>query len=168
MISKEQFEALKNLNNSKVNEILNILDEGCWYVYPKGSMQYNENNGQGYAVDFRGRWINSVDWLKRTGKVIPRKATKEQVKEALMNEAKKRGLYNIGDLKIKSIGRINYSGLITINNAYCYDIQLDRLYLDGAIIYEKGKWAEVVQNNSEIKKEIAELENKLQELKNKL
>ena len=69
-------------------------------------------------------------------------ATEEEVSEVLINEAKKRGFNNISDLKIKNI----YGGISnryqTIINDFCYEYESNTLRLDGAIIFNNGKWAE--------------------------
>ena len=74
-------------------------------------------------------------------------ATEEEVSEALINEAKKRGFNNIGDLKIKN----THGG---ISNDFYYDYKSNTLQLDGAIIFNNGKWAEIIEQSEPTKEEI--------------
>ena len=76
-------------------------------------------------------------------------ATEEEVREALINEAKKRGFNNIGNLKIKNtVGSIS-NGFVTITNDFYYDYKGNTLRLDGAIIFNNGVWAEIIEEPKE-------------------
>ena len=76
-------------------------------------------------------------------------ATEEEVSEALINEAKKIGFNNIGDLKIKNIHGGISNGCSTINNDFYYDYISNTLQLDGGIIFNNGKWAEIIEPTKE-------------------
>ncbi len=95
---------------------------------------YTDKNGVLCACN-----IHSKKQLKEA---IPKK-----VEQALINEAKKRGLIDIGDISIKNIDdKIREKGYYaTIHNYYNYYADADVLKLDCVTIYEKGKWAEVIE-----------------------
>ena len=76
-------------------------------------------------------------------------ATEEDVREALINEAKKRGFNNIGNLKIKNtVGSIS-NGFVTLTNDFYYDYKGNTLRLDGAVIFNNGVWAEIIEEPKE-------------------
>ena len=88
-------------------------------------------------------------------------ATEEEVREAFIKEAKKRGFNNIGDLKIKNtIGDIR-NGYHTINNDFYYDYISNTLQLDGAIIFKDGIWAEIIEQSEPTQEEIDRVINYL-------
>ena len=94
--------------------------------------------------------------------VMDRLATEEEVREALINEAKKRGFNNIGNLKIKNtFGGIS-NGFVTITNDFYYDYKGNTLRLDGAVIFNNGVWAEIIEEKNTFDKDY--LDNKITEI----
>lgn len=155
-LTEEQLEQLKNLNDSKVNEILGIttLEEGKWY---KGTFIGNEwlliyNDGKNASGFWNGVYRENLFSFPKDGRL----ATKEEVKEALIKEAKLRGFKSVGDLS-----------LIFVNGFVFYE-RSNTLYLDGVLVFEEGKWAEIIDDKDEIKDEIKQIEQRLKELRDKL
>lgn len=69
-----------------------------------------------------------------------RLATEEEVKEHLISEAKRRGLWDVKINCLYSSG--NYFSTIDAGEAYVYyNIDDDRLWSRYGAVYEKGKWA---------------------------
>ena len=96
-----------------------------------------------------------------------RLATEEEVREALINEAKKRGFNNIGDLKIKNTYGGISNGFVTITNDFYYDYKGNTLRLDGAVIFNNGVWAEIIEEPKETEPTKEEINRILTFLKNK-
>ena len=141
-LTEEQLKRLKNLNNSKVNEILGIttLVVGIWYKYIRGNKIHGlltYNNGKKasgfWDEDYKENyWAFSPDGDIVKG-AIP--ATKEEIEEALIKEAKKRGFENVGDLSlILPDGRNFKKGFYeTLNNKFdffsVYNILLSLIHI---------------------------------------
>ena len=116
------------------------LEVGRWYKSKNKSKKTlfftNKekcDNDVGYGFDFIGKYYGADFNLEGSDVEDFELATEEEVSEALINEAKKRGFNNIGNLKIKNI----YGG---ISNT---------LQLDGGIIFKDGKWAEIIEPTKE-------------------
>ena len=134
----------------------NKLEVGKWYKdkeYSSCIINYQRINETiwNYGFNLGGCWNNEVG---NAGNNRLRLATEEEVREALINEAKKRGFNNIGNLKIKNtVGSIS-NGFVTITNDFCYEYESNTLRLDGAIIFNNGKWAEIIKETEPTKEEI--------------
>ena len=80
--------------------------------------------------------------------IIKRKATKEEIETALINEAKKR----FGEKPIKDCTKFVFNGerkeisnLSGMGWESCYyNASQDNLQYHGMVLYEKGQWAEIV------------------------
>lgn len=175
-LTEEQLEQLKNLNDSKVNEILGIttLEEGKWY---KGAFIGNEwlliyNDGKNASGFWNGEYRENLFSFPSDGFIANNSApaTKEEVKEALIKEAKLRGFKNIGDLSlILPDGRNFKKGYFhTNNNMFYFREGNNTLRLDGVDIFNNGKWAEIIDDKSDIKNEIKQIEQQLKQLRDKL
>ena len=92
-----------------------------------------------------------------------RLATEEEVKEALINEAIKRGFKNVGELSLKIVsGEMFKKGSFkTANNNFRYISVENILYLDGVEIFYKGKWAEIIKEEKPTQEEIDRVINYL-------
>ena len=176
-LTEQQLKKLKKLNDSKVNEILGIttLVVGKWYKYIQnneiyGLLMYNDSE------DCSGFWDGNYShnyWAFYHGggiseEVIP--ATKEEIEEALIKEAKKRGFKNIGDLSLISVdGYTLTRGFFeTCGNRFDFCEEYNILRLDHVPIFKDGNWAEIIDEKSDIKDEIKQIEQRLKELRDKL
>jgi len=145
-----------------------ILEKNKWYrnkeydnlVFYKSDNQDNYGFGYG-SVD--PIWLNT---LKFNHELTWLPASEEEVKEALMEEAKRRG-YTIGT-KIKRDHFPHNKLRVEIDKlSFLYD--RNRLEMGGYSIYEKGKWAEIISNpNEKILERIATIEKELEQLKREL
>ena len=118
-------------------EILALYD--CFKHHRPYAYIFNENGNYEYRVEF------SLFELPTYWEL----ATEEEVREALINEAKKRGFNNIGNLKIKNtFGGIS-NGFVTLTNNFYYDYKGNTLRLDGALIFNNGVWAEIIEEPKE-------------------
>lgn len=152
--------------NKKIEKLENKeepkFEVGKWYkgVKRKNIIAYcerlYERGFYGYGFDDNGVWSANDLWLENADD--PLEATKEEVEEALIKEAKRRGFKDgIKFVSSKSSlkGRINTSSfnyLEDCNELCCLDYsgQTDS-------IFHNGKWAEIIEgvtiNGHEMKQE---------------
>lgn len=165
-ITEKQKQQLIDLNDSRVNEILElVLEDNTWYIYETKSIQFNIKNGHGYGYSNSQGWVDKCEWLRYPNcNGLAKKATKQEVEEALIKEAKRRG-YKNGNYKCLS------SRTIKVVDRYFFDKD-NRLWhgVKGVanLVFINGQWAEIIDEKAELKQEIKELEVKLQELRDKL
>ena len=90
-------------------------------------------------------------------------ATEEEVKEALINEAIKRGFKNVGELSLILVSGLMFKkgSFKTANNKFIYISVGNRLYLDGVEIFYNGKWAEIIEQSEPTQEEIDRVINYL-------
>ena len=136
---------------------------GKWYIdnkYPKCIINYQRTDKNKYNYGF-GLYGSFSNKLGNYGNERLRLATEEEVSEALINEAKKRGFNNIGNLKIKNtVGSIS-NGFVTTTNDFYYYYKGNTLRLDGAVIFNNGVWAEIIEEPKETEEEIKRVLNYL-------
>ena len=168
-LTQEQIEKLAEKKHAKelLKEFLpeafeNKLEVGKWYI--------SEHYLAYYLGDYKCNCIKLSDgaWFENmhhslSGHLKSYKlATEEEVIEALINEAKKRGFNNIGNLKIKNtFGGIS-NGFVTLTNNFYYDYKGNTLRLDGALIFNNGVWAEIIEEKNTFDKDY--LDNKITEI----
>jgi len=167
-ITEKQKQQLIDLNDSRVNEILESgLKVGEWYkdLNEKGLYYITEiKEDRFYFLGFNvnGYWENN-DWYLTRNCVLS-KATKQEVEQALIAEAKRRGFKE----GIKVNRNWTKTKVVDIKNE---DFELwgkTKLSLYGYEIFKDGLWAEIIYDKSELKQEIKELRNKLKSLEEKL
>lgn len=145
------------------------LEPWRWYVNAYGSVMlfdpYNYSNQIGFTND--GRF---TDGFGTYGDWHP--ATKEQIEPLLRAEAKRRGL--IEGAKYNSVPEFEgcSKNYMTRRNGYLipnkpiYDFDDDCLFYGFGVLYEKGRWATLVEEKS-LEDRIAELEKKVERLNGK-
>ena len=120
------------------------------------------DSNMGYGFNYLGEFKESNFNLCGSFPNYFELATEEEVREALINEAKKRGFNNIGNLKIKNtFGGIS-NGFVTLTNNFYYDYKGNTLRLDGALIFNNGVWAEIIEEKNTFDKDY--LDNKITEI----
>jgi len=120
------------------------LDVGKWYVYhDSNSLAYIEelynSDFLGFGFDYRNDFKYSTrGWT--SGFKGWHEATTQEVEEALIREAKKRGLIDL--VVVKST-----TGVIGILNkgTYVFNCISNKLYYAGYEIFDNGKWAEIIK-----------------------
>ena len=142
----------------------NELEVGKWYRLRNKAfnwlMCYTENGNGCYGFNSQNLYSNEYtmydyhDW---------KLATEEEVREALINEAIKRGFKNVGELSLKLVsGEMFKKGSFnTVNNEFRYISVENRLNLDGVVIFYNGKWAEIVIEDIPTQEEIDRVINYL-------
>lgn len=161
--------------NGKWAELLEepkSIEAGKWYTcdkYPKFfSFQTCEKR---YGFDIFGNWFEVYDMLV-DDLTFYREATKEEVEQALIKEAKKR--YKVGD----NIECLYKDCPRKIAGIILYTHEDRDMWYGGVKIYDNGKWAEIVESSpltvtletkdiatlQVIQKTLKELEEKLTKL----
>lgn len=129
-------EELDKLDNPK-------FEAGKWYVpkkhiNPNSKLLINYQEGDRcYGFLSNGEWVNYHTILSPRNW---REATKEEVREGLIAEAKRRG-YKEG-VKIHSI---TFPGDTYTLNHVCAGYQGSNFNCGGATIFKDGQWAEIIQ-----------------------
>jgi len=145
------------------------LEVGKWYRYKgfKDFLTFVKEDNSRFGFDILGKWFDYGEKVHNTfGYIL---ATEEEVKEALIKEAKKRGFKkgviidkllgdNVGSLNIENEKQLETNNF-TINPA------LQFLYCNNLVIFRKGKWA-IISNP--IEEKINDLQKQLDELKKQL
>lgn len=132
-----------------------VLEAGKWYFISYLSMErlFNfsgdydiNNNPLGYGFNSSNEFIDfdSFGWAYNT--IQP--ATNEQVQEALINEAKKRGYKNGNHICLYN----NITNIET-DNIYSYNAPYNLLNLGSkcaSVVFVDGKWAEIIETELEL------------------
>ena len=156
-ITEKQQQQLIDLNDSRVNEILNLgLKVGEWYKKKDyGDLMFyfngkytNKNNVDNYGFDYNGIFQEVIGVHKHEVNEYY-EATKQEIEQALTNEAKRRGFE-------------------TSENEFHFYKEDNTLLIDGVEIFNNGQWAEIIDEKAELKEEIKELRKKLKSLEEKL
>lgn len=124
-------------------EFVTDFEVGKWYWSERFKWLFNykgENNAFGFNWNIWHECYGMTSGFNFTP------ATPEQIKEALVNEAKKRGFIDIDLLKMMDQdGTIFKKGMFTnCGNKFTYHSDIDCLELDGVEVYFKGKWATIL------------------------
>lgn len=142
------------------------LEVGKWYKSDKNNLWFvTEFNNCGqeqvsYGINYKGEWVSSGKRYS-TGLVL---ATEQEVRDALVEEAEKRGFKKgitvhsfVHDkpLKIKNADTIEFIGqgyqkLHFGNNGSFLAV----------VIYEKGKWAEIIKETTVTQSDLIEFYKK--------
>lgn len=160
-LTKEQMEIVKGEHPSWFNED----GAGEWYIKPiNGSIQFNIKDGKGYGWCLAHGWVDDARWFQNDRDNEFREATPEEVKSALIAEAKRR--YKVGDRlsKIyedyaKCENRCFGEREFAIEDGKLY-MQNDISYYDYCIFYN-GQWASVIpQDNPSLQDDIKALKDR--------
>ena len=148
----------------------NKLEVGKWYKskYNKTKILFFTkketcSSDTGYGFNYLGIYKEKNFNLLGSETYEFELATEEEVKEALINEAIKRGFKNVGELSLKIVsGEMFKKGsFVTTNNNFIYISVENRLYLDGVDIFYNGKWAEIIKEEKPTQEEIDRVINYL-------
>jgi len=149
-----------------------ILEKNKWYkckeygnlVFYKSENQ--DNYGFCFGVSY-SEWSDILWFRENYYTWLP--ASEEEVKEALIKEAERRGCKK--GIKIKSA--FNDSEHIIRHGVFFYKYNDNIALIDnsqeiGGFIYQNGKWAEISNHNEKILERIATIEKELEQLKAEL
>lgn len=148
VLSLEDYEQL--MKNQKSEE----LEVGKWYFVDRSKKIPNDNKalvmyqGQGvetYGFSHSDKFINcyGISNTFSNPEYVYTKATHQEVEQALIKEAKKRGFKEGVNATREWI--YPNARLVTLNrNNYTFNPSINSLTLDGWEIFYKGKWAEII------------------------
>ena len=148
----------------------NKLEVGKWYKskYNKTKILFFTkketcSSDMGYGFNYLGIYKEKNFNLLGRATYDFELATEEEVKEALINEAIKRGFNNVGELSLKLVSGAMFKkgSFETDNNKFRYEHVENRLNLDGVEIFYNGKWAEIVIEDIPTQEEIDRVINYL-------
>ena len=139
------------------------LEVGKWYISEYYLVYYLGNYKCNCIELSNGEWYDNIYHSLSGHLKNYRLATEEEVREALINEAIKRGFKNVGELSLKLVsGTMFKKGSFgTVNNKFSYISVENRLYLDGVVIFKNGKWAEIIKEYIPTQEEIDRVINYL-------
>lgn len=174
-ITEKQMQQLIDLNNSRVNEILNIIPSlNKWYkVLDSNYMIYltkyvDLDNCEGfYFAGSNGEYMGFCDDLGFHGCTL---ATEQEVGQVLTDEAKKRGFKQGVKFKClitNEIGEMVKDYLLMNGCGNSLESAFKNDFING-VLFKDGVWAEIIDDKTELKQEIKELRNKLKSLEEKL
>lgn len=143
----------------------NKLEVGKWYKSESGSICFNLGDSY-YGFDCVGDW-RDITYFKIGEDIYEWElATEEEVREALINEAKKRGYKEGVRCKfgiIKEIRTIK-TNIFDWNGKYLFVRCING---NADIIFKNGKWAEIIEEPKETEPTKEEINRVLTFLKNK-
>ena len=141
----------------------NELEVGKWYISEYYLVYYLGNYKCNCIELSDSKWFENVYHSLSGHLKNYRLATEEEVREAIINEAIKRGFKNVGELSLKIVsGEMFKKGSFeTANNKFRYISVENRLNLDGVEIFYNGKWAEIVIEDIPTQEEIDRVINYL-------
>jgi hypothetical protein len=134
-------------------KLFNKLKVGNWYnLNDAFDSLLVWNNGYDAYGFFKGEY-NCMWGFGNHDAKYSTPATKEEVQEALIKEAKRRGYKNGVKTKAFSCKPYDNSGHFIEGNDYFFSFENNTLLINGTPIFHKGKWAEIAET---ITKEEAE------------
>lgn len=146
------------------------LEVGKWYKTGNTLVFIDDIEREEYYGFFCGNWGTNWSFSKGLNMDICKPATEEEVKEALIKEAKKRGFKKgviIDELLGENVGSLNIENKKQLEtNNFTINANLQFLYCNNLVIFRKGKWAEIISNP--IEEKINDLQNQIDELKKQL
>lgn len=159
------------------------IEVGKWYHIENGGLWFVEEVdvptqfgliNYGYGINAAGIFKEKGDEKFGIGpQLFIKEANKEEVKEGLIQEAKRRG-YTKGNFKCLR-GYTECKKWKDVNPFYVSYLEStkDSVWITGIhtyhlCVFDKGKWAEIVDENVGVKETIARLESELKTLKSQL
>jgi len=170
-ITKEQILEIEDCGNYIVTERLKSMFPEAFKTkftgwakdiceFNKDWIAYYENDILKYGINASGEWFEAKSISNYNECESNRLATEQEVKTALINEAKKRGFGSIGVKFIDVFGDLQTS---EINGFDFWNLNNSNVLLEnkfnisvsscGGVIFNKGKWATIIET---ITKEEAE------------
>lgn len=146
------------------------LPDTGWLKSCAGAMVYRTGGKSGFGIDSLGRW-EAGEWSFISSPEMWQPATREEVEEALINFARKKG-YKNGNYKCLAMPHTTFEvdeNIVHIDNNF--DVWHGDENDTHNLLFNSitGKWAEIIEDeNRELKEQIQKLEKQLNELKTRL
>ena len=101
----------------------------------------------GYGIGSRGLWQSDKDMTYGHSSAF-REATREEIEEALIAEGKRR--YKIGDV-VTCLSAVVETDAIIVDGNKKWDLDMwGRLWFYGMCVFDKGQWAEIVDQSGKL------------------
>lgn len=156
---EKEIKALEERHSKEIAELKAKLltpqfEKGKWYRDNDGRLifakRFDEKHIVGFGFTLTGIWDgNESYWLyDYAGNILKwgiRPATESEIKEALVKEAEKRGFKE--DCRFYQPWNKNTKTATSYNYEFAYK-NGDCLYFRGDVIYQNGKWAEIIQDEA--------------------
>ena len=156
-ITEKQKQQLIDLNDSRVNDILELgLKVGKWYKYNNCILNYketNKNNIKAYGIIPCFGWEDNYNCGNSPEQWI--KATKQEIEQALTNEAKRRGFKEGVKFKClitNEIGEMTEDYLL-MNGCFGIGNSLESAFKNdiiNGVLFKDGVWAEIIDDKAEL------------------
>lgn len=172
---KEACAEWKQKLESEFPEVFIKFEIGKWYK-EEGSklLFYIETTtprvATGYGFDRYGKWFSNYDWKNIPLRKCIKLATKEEVQNAIYNEAEKRYGKYWKEVKIKETAKIGLPPLNSGGLSVCFYLtdSCEKLWNKNGVLYKDGIWAEVLEEKCSEKEELLQQLKQLQEKIEKL
>lgn len=129
------------------------LEVGKWYSHKEGEClafveKLTDNDFIGYGFEYPKKWRNTKgNWTNGYSKWTL--ATEEEVKTALIAEAKRRGFKH--GVKIKPINKVTHlNNKIDLGYKICFYERDNEFWMGGYCLFKDGKWAEIISEPIEL------------------
>jgi hypothetical protein len=103
---------------------------------------WNEHKKSLYGFDINGDWFDDEEYGFHEYYDIP--ATDKEVKEALIEEAKRRGFKE--GVTVNEVGDRCNGNMTIIGNEYDLFSRNKKLMVGDGIVFNNGKWADIIEN----------------------
>lgn len=119
------------------------LEEGKWYRVKRGSsIQFNKSKGTGYGINEIGTWVDNCRWMADEGRDNWQEATPQEVEEALVKEAKRRGyVEGVSVIDLEDGKDVFFKK----GGGYILSDTSKKLFAHGATVFKDGIWATIIE-----------------------
>ena len=153
---KTELEQLKKEFNERIDKLKKKYEEpakfevGKWYIHKiYRQLIFNYQPGESYGMGANG-W--TTNYVHANDFNTHQPATESEVKEMLINEAKKRG-FKEGVTVVRSAELLKHEDCEILSdepmdidsNTFEYNLETDSLNIDGRYIYSHGQWATIIK-----------------------
>jgi hypothetical protein len=141
-------------------EVFKLPSEG-WVKSVNGSIIYKTGRDSGFGINLRGIWENCRGWSFRDLPEAWQPATESEVKEMLIEEAKRRGVW---DCPMKNSAQggsvfLHPNGDFKGNAGFYFEI--NELWSKYGLVFDNGKWATPIEETPNEKEDFETLYKKL-------
>jgi len=112
------------------------LPKKSWVKHKDGTIVYRTGRASGYGL-LGGSWLDNDGWTFSYFSESWQPATEEEVKEMLIAEAKRRGVW---DCEIKNHANgTRFTGYVSFDEEFAF--KSNKLFSKYGLIFDNGKWA---------------------------
>lgn len=170
---KEACAEWKQKLETEFPEAFQKVEIGKWYKEEGSNLLFyiekiTSGVAIGYGFDKCGRWFSNYAWENVPLRECIKLATREEVENALYNEAEKRYGKNWKEVKIKQTIERGIPPTNSGKLGVFFFFTEKRLWNKNGVLYKDGVWAEILEDNCSEKEELLQQLKQLQEKIEKL